>query len=91
VGALLNPDQVSKILARLRRIARLRRTLRSREKFDASLSRSLDRMTVARRTRDGRSRRYLLPRSLLDQVFADGGQVTAAHLRTIIGHLDDYV
>jgi hypothetical protein len=48
-------------------------------------------MTVRRTTRDGRSRRYLVSRRLLDQKFADGGQVTASHLRNIIVHLDDYV
>jgi len=51
----------------------------------------LDTMTVKRRTRDGRSRRYVLSRSLFEQRFADGGQVTASHLRSIIGHLDEYV
>ena len=48
-------------------------------------------MTVKRTTRNGGARRYLISQSFLDQKFADGGQVTAPHLRNIIRHLDDYV
>jgi glycosyltransferase domain-containing protein len=90
-AARLNPRNFPAMLARLRRLGGLCQTLRSQAKFDASFSRSLDRMIVRRTTRDGRSRRYQMPRSFLNQVFADGGQVTAAHLQTIISHLDDYV
>ena len=48
------------------------------------------RITVSRKTRDGRARRYVMSRGLLNQVLADGERVTAAHLRTII-RLDDDV
>jgi hypothetical protein len=85
------PSYASGVLEHLRRLVGLYRELRFRDKFDVSLSPSLERMTIKRRTRDGRSRNYLVSRALLDQEFADGGQVTASHLRNIIGHLDDYV
>jgi glycosyltransferase domain-containing protein len=85
------PSYASAVLQHLRRIASLYAELRFRKKVDVSLSPALDRMTIKRRTRDGQSRSYLLPRTLLDQKFADGEQVTASHLRNIIGHLDDYV
>jgi hypothetical protein len=85
------PSYASDVLKHLRRFAGLYADLRFRDKFNVSLSPSLERMTIKRRTRDGRSRNYLVSRALLDQEFADGGQVTASHLRNIIGHLDDYV
>jgi glycosyltransferase domain-containing protein len=85
------PSYASGVLRRLRRIGGLYRELRFRAKFDVSLSRSLDGMTIKRSTRDGGSRRYLVSPALLDQKFADGGQVTASHLRKIVAHLDDYV
>ena len=61
------------------------------EKLDVSFGPLLGGMTVERTARDGRSRRYVMSRPFLTQDFADGGQVTASHLRNIIGHLDDYV
>jgi glycosyltransferase domain-containing protein len=65
--------------------------LKLREKLDASLGPSGDRLTVRRTTRDGRPRSYTMTRALLTQKFADGGRVTAPHLASIIRHLDDYV
>jgi glycosyltransferase domain-containing protein len=91
VALLSRPSYAAGVLEHLRRVAGLYAELRFREKLDVSLAPSLDRMTVRRTTRDGRSRRYLVSRRLLDQKFADGGQVTASHLRNIIIHLDDYV
>src|SRR5262249_15736589 len=85
------PSYASGVLRRLRRIGGLYRELRVRAKFDVSLYPSLDGMTIKRRTRDGESRRYLVSPTLLDQKFADGGQVTASHIRNIVAHLDDYV
>jgi len=85
------PSYASGVLRRLRRIGDLYRELRFRAKFDVSLNPSLDGMTIKRSTRDGGSRRYLVSPALLDQTFADGGQVTASHLRNIVAHLDDYV
>ena len=89
--ALLRPSHASDVLGHIRRLAGLYAELRFREKFDVKLSSSFDTMTVNRTTRDGVSRRYVISQSLLDQKFADGGQVTAPHLRNIIRHLDDYV
>jgi hypothetical protein len=91
VALLSRPSYAAGVLGHLRRVAGLYAELRFQEKFDVSLAPSLDRMTIRRTTRDGRSRRYLVSRRLLDQKFADGGQVTASHLRNIIIHLDDYV
>jgi glycosyltransferase domain-containing protein len=85
------PSYASDVLRRLRRIGGLYRELRFRAKFDVSLSGTLDGMNIKRSTRDGGSRRYLVSPTLLDQNFADGGQVTASHLRNIVAHLDDYV
>jgi hypothetical protein len=48
-----------------------------------------NRMTVKHRSPDDRPRRYVLSRALLRQEFGDGVQVTASHIRNIIGHLDD--
>ena len=89
--ALLRPSYASSALRNIRRLAGLYTELRSREKFDVTSSPSFDAMTVKRTTRDGGARRYVISQSLLDQKFADGGQVTAQHLRNIIRHLDDYV
>jgi hypothetical protein len=89
--ALLRPRHASRAVKHLRRLGGLYSELKYQGRFDVSLKPSLDTMTVKRRTRDGRSRRYVLSRSLFEQRFADGGQVTASHLRNIIGHLDDYV
>jgi glycosyltransferase domain-containing protein len=91
VALLSRPSYAAEVFKQLRRVAGLYAELKFREKFDVSLAPSLDRMTVTRTTREGRSRRYLVSRRLLEQKFADGGQVTASHLRTIIAHLDDYV
>jgi len=88
-AALFVPNYASIALKRLHRFWRLYAILRFEHKFNASLS--PERVTVMRHTRDGRPRRYVLPHTLLDQKFADGGQVTASHLRNIITHLDDYV
>jgi hypothetical protein len=85
------PRYASGVLRRLRRIVGLYRELRFRAKFDVSLNPSLDGMTIKRGTRDRGSRRYLVSPAFLDQKFADGGQVTASHLRNIVAHLDDYV
>jgi hypothetical protein len=95
-NAFASPDArqtggLKDILRRLRRIVGLFRELRFRARLDVSLSRSLDGMTVKRSTRDGGSRRYLVSPALLEQKFADGGQVTASHIRNIVAHLDDYV
>jgi glycosyltransferase domain-containing protein len=89
--ALLRPSYASSALRNIRRLAGLYTELRFREKFDVTSSPSFDAMAIKRMTRDGGSRRYVISRSLLDQEFADGGQVTAPHLRNIIHHLDDYV
>jgi glycosyltransferase domain-containing protein len=91
VAFLSRPSYASGVLRHLRRIGDLYRELRFRAKFDVSLSRSLDGMTIKRTTRDGGARRYLVSPTLLEQKFADGGQVTASHLRNIVAHLDDYV
>jgi hypothetical protein len=91
LALLSRPRYAAGVYEQLRRVVALYAELRFREKLDVSLTPSLDRMTVRRTTRDGRSRRYLVSRRLLDQKFADGGQVTASHLRNIIVHLDDYV
>jgi hypothetical protein len=85
------PSYAWDVLQRFRRIVGLYAELRFREKLDVSLSTALDRMTIKRTTRDGRARCYLVRGTLLEQKFADGQQVTASHLRNIIGHLDDYV
>ena len=89
--ALLRPSYASSVLRSIHRLAGLYAELRFREKFDVTLSSSFDAMTIKRTTRDGGSRRYVISQSLLNQKFADGGQVTAPHLRNIIRHLDDYV
>lgn len=91
LALLSRPRYAKGVYEQLRRVVALYAELRFREKLDVSLTLSLDRMTVRRTTRDGRSRRYLVSRRLLDQKFADGGEVTASHLRNIIVHLDDYV
>jgi hypothetical protein len=88
-AALLHPSYASSALKRLRRLTGLYAALKFQDKFNASFN--PERITVKRRTRDGRSRRYVFSRTLLDQKFTDGRQVTASHLRNIIGHLDDYV
>ena len=85
------PSYASGVLRRLHRIGDLYGELRFRAKFDVSLSRSLVGMTIKRSTRGGGSRRYLVSPALLEQKFADGGQVTASHIRNIVAHLDDYV
>jgi glycosyltransferase domain-containing protein len=89
--ALLHPRQAASALQHLHRLAGLYAQLRFQAKLDVSLSPSPNRMTVKHRSRDGRSRRYVFSRAFLHQEFADGGQVTASHIRNIIGHLDDYV
>ena len=91
VASLLNPDYASKVFDYLHHVAGLYGELRFRGKFQVSLSPSFDRITVKRTTRNRRPRCYVFPRALLTQKFADGGQVTASHLRSMIGHLDDYV
>jgi hypothetical protein len=89
--ALLRPSYGSSALRNMRRLAGLYAELKFREKLDVTSSSLFDAMTVKRTTRDGGARRYVISQSLLDQEFADGGQVTAPHLRNIIHHLDDYV
>jgi hypothetical protein len=89
--ALLRPSNASKAFHHFRRLGGIYAELKFRGKFDVSFNSAFDTMTVNRRRRDGRSRRYVISGSLLDQKFVDGGQVTAPHLRSIIGHLDDYV
>lgn len=89
--ALLRPSHASRVLGNFRRLAGLYAELRFREKFDVTSSSSFEAMTVKRATRDEGSRDYVISQSLLNQKFADGGQVTASHLRNIIRHLDDYV
>jgi hypothetical protein len=89
VAAVLYPSYAANALKRLRRFWALYAALRFRDKFNATVE--LERITVTRNTRDGQSRRYLFPRTLLDQKFADGGEVTASHLQNIIRHLDDYI
>jgi hypothetical protein len=89
--SLLRPSHASSVLKHVRRLAGIYAELKFREKFDISLNPAFDTMTVERTRRDGQSRRYVVSRSLLEQRFADGGQVTAPHLRNIIRHLDDYV
>jgi glycosyltransferase domain-containing protein len=89
--ALLRPSCASSAFKNLRRLAGIYAELRFQGKFHVSVSPSFDKMTVHSERRDGRSRRYVMLHSLLEQKFADGGQVTASHLRNIIGHLDDYV
>ncbi len=88
---LLRPSNASKAFHHFRRLAGIYAELKFGGKFDVSFNSAFDTMTVNRKRRDGRSRRYVISSSLLDQKFADGGQVTAPHLRSIIGHLDDYV
>jgi glycosyltransferase domain-containing protein len=89
LAAVLYPSYAANVLKRLRCYWALYAALKFRDKFNATLE--LERITVTRNTRDGQPRRYLFPRTLLDQKFADGGQVTASHLRNIIRHLDDYI
>jgi hypothetical protein len=89
--ALLRPSNASSAFQHFRRFSGLYSELKFRDKFDVSFNPALDTLTINRETRDKRSRRYVISSSLLDQKFADGGQVTAPHLRSIIGHLDDYV
>ena len=91
LALLVRPSYAAGVFEPIRRVAGLYAQLRFRERLDVSLTPSLDKMTIRRITRDGGSRRYLASRRLLDQRFADGGQVTASHLRNIIAHLDDYV
>jgi glycosyltransferase domain-containing protein len=91
LALVLRPSYATAALEHLRRIVGLYVELRLRKKLDVSLGSSFDRLTITRRTRDGRARKYLASHTLLDQKFADGGQVTASHLRNIINHLDDYV
>jgi hypothetical protein len=87
----MRPSHASRVLGNFRRLASVYAELKFREKFDVTSNYSFDTMTVKRTTRDGGARRYLISQSFLDQEFADGGQVTASHLRNIIRHLDDYV
>ncbi len=89
--ALLRPNNASSAFRHFRRLSGIYSELRFGGKFDVSFNPAFDTLTVKRKRRDGRSRRYVISSSLLDQKFADGGQVTASHLRSIIGHLDDYV
>lgn len=89
--ALLRPSNASKAFRHFRRLAGIYAELKFRGKFDVSFNPAFDTMTVERERRDGGSRRYVISSSLLDQKFADGGQVTAPHLQSIITHLDDYV
>jgi hypothetical protein len=88
---LMNPSRASKIVEYLVRYARFWADLRFHEKFQVSISHLLDGMAVRRMTRNGQSRRYRLSYAVLRQDFADGGHVTASHLRDIISHFDDYV
>ncbi len=88
---LLHPASAAANVSYVRRLADVYGALRWREKLDASLASSLGRLTVERTARNGQSRRYVMSRAFLTQDFADGGQVTASHLRNIISHLDDYV
>jgi len=89
--ALLRPNNASSAFRHFRRLSGIYSELRFGGKFHVSFNPAFDTLTVKRKRRDGRSRRYVISSSLLDQKFADGGQVTASHLRSIIGHLDDYV
>jgi glycosyltransferase domain-containing protein len=89
--ALLRPSNASSAFKHFRRLAGIYAQLKFLEKFDVSVNSAFDTITVNRKSRDGQSRRYIMSSSLLDQQFADGRQVTASHLRTIVSHLDDYV
>jgi glycosyltransferase domain-containing protein len=88
---LLHPASAAANVGYVRRLASVYGELRWREKLDVSLASSLGQLTMKRTARNGQSRRYVMSRAFLTQGFADGGQVTASHLRNIIGHLDDYV
>jgi glycosyltransferase domain-containing protein len=88
---LLQPASVAATVGYLRRLAQVHGELRWREKLDVSLASALGGLMVERSARNGQSRRYVMSRAFLTQDFADGGQVTASHLRNIIDHLDDYV
>jgi glycosyltransferase domain-containing protein len=89
--SLLRPNNASSAFRHFRRFSGIYSELRFGGKFHVSFNPAFDTLTVERERRDGRSRRYVISSSLLDQKFADGGQVTASHLRSIIGHLDDYL
>lgn len=88
---LLRPASAAENVGHVRRLASLYSQLRLHEKLDVSFGPLLSGLTIERTARDGRPRRYTLSRPFLTQDFADGGQVTASHLRNIIGHLDDYL
>jgi glycosyltransferase domain-containing protein len=88
---LLHPGSAAANVGYLRRLARVYGELRWREKLDVSLAPLSGGLAVQRTAREGQSRRYAISRAFLTQDFADGGQVTAPHLRNIIGHLDDYI
>jgi glycosyltransferase domain-containing protein len=88
---LLHPALAAANVGYVRRLAHIYGELRWREKLDVSVASSPGRLTVKRTARNGQSRRYVMSRGFLSQNFEDGGQVTASHLRNIIGHLDDYV
>jgi hypothetical protein len=87
----LHPGSAAANVGYLRRLARVYGELRWREKLDVSLAPLSGGLAVQRTAREGQSRRYAISRAFLTQDFADGGQVTAPHLRNIIGHLDDYI
>ena len=90
--ALMRPSHASRVLGNFRRLAASIAELRiPRESSMSRSNSSFDTMTVKRTIRNGAARRYLISPSFLEQEFADGGQVTASHLRNIIRHLDDYV
>ena len=88
--ALMRPSHASRVLGNFRRLASIYAELKFRGKFAVTSNSSLDAMTVKRTIRNGTSRRYLIAPSFLGQEFADGGQATASHIRSIIHHLDDY-
>jgi glycosyltransferase domain-containing protein len=88
---LLRPTSAVANVDYVRRLAGVYGELRWREKLDVSLASPLGQLTTRRTARNGKSRRYVISRPFLTQSFADGGQVTASHLRNIIDHLDDYV
>jgi hypothetical protein len=88
---LLRPTWAAANVGYVRRLAGVYGELRWREKLDVSLASPLGQLTTKRTARNGKSRRYVMSRPFLTQSFADGGQVTASHLRNIIDHLDDYV
>jgi glycosyltransferase domain-containing protein len=89
-AAFMNPDYPS-IVKWLRRAGGLYKELRSDRKLDVSFTLKPRNMTIRLMSRDGRPRRYVLSKALLNQKLDDGGEITASHLRNIVHNLSDYV